>query len=838
MDNRQWENMYDIAKQYYKENGNLLISSKYVTAENKKLGYWIGRQRKEYKANKLSKEKVLLLEKIGMVWSIYDADWYENYALAKQYYENVGDLLIPLLYTTNNGKNLGAWIGKQRKQYKEGKLSNDKTKLLEKIGMVWSVYDIQWREYYDLASEYYRENGNLLVPLRYKTTDDKKLGSWISSQRISYKSGKLSNDRIEMLEQIGMAWDGMSATWDLMYEIARQYYEENHNLSISSTTFTYQNASLGSWVVTQRKNYSEGRLTDKQITMLNKIGMEWVYTNNPDYVWEKNYNTVLDFYSRYKHLYIPIGFVTEDGVRLGVWLHDRKYEYEHNELSEERRKKLDELDKTWREAINTKSSFPEQAVLFYIKKEFPSATKYSSKELSEIDIYIPELRIGIEYDGPSHANRVKNDIEKCKRCKKEGIKLIRIRDSILPAINDESYKIILGDNSFEALDEGIIELLKHLNVNSRISVDVKRDYIEIADNYIKTIDLDWYMMYERLKEYKKEYGHINIPIYYKTPDGILLGHWLSNIRSSYKNPTFGNTRLNSNKIKLLEELGIDWAPIESQWEKIYLLAKQYYEENGNLLIPDTFVTAENIKLGRWIGTQRYNFKEGIISEEKIALLDKIGMIWSVYEYDWMRMYDQAVQYYRENGNLLVPNNYKTKNNISLGSWIGKQRKDYRENKISDKEVNLLNQIGMVWSLSDYEWMKNYRLATDYYNRNGNLVMPKDYKTKEGVSLGRWIERQRKLFQDKKLSGKEVDLLNSVGMEWSKIDYKWLEKYDLAVSYYKNTGNLLVPSRYTTVDGVNLGLWIKHQRKRYKENSISEREKSLLDEIGMVWNLHQ
>ena len=73
-------------------------------------------------------------------------------------------------------------------------------------------------------------------------------------------------------------------------------------------------------------------------------------------------------------------------------------------------------------------------------------------------------------------------------------------------------------------------------------------------------------------------------------------------------------------------------------------------------------------------------------------------------------------------------------------------------------------------------------------------MPKDYKTKEGVSLGRWIERQRKLFQDKKLSGKEVDLLNSVGMEWSKIDYKWLEKYDLAVSYYKNTGNLLVPSR--------------------------------------------
>lgn len=93
-----------------------------------------------------------------------------------------------------------------------------------------------------------------------------------------------------------------------------------------------------------------------------------------------------------------------------------------------------------------------------------------------------------------------------------------------------------------------------------ISVDVKRDYIEIADNYIKDIDLDWYVMYEKLKEYKKEYGNINVPISFKTDDGILLGHWLSNIRSSFKKPSLNNIRLNSNKIKLLEELGIDWAP--------------------------------------------------------------------------------------------------------------------------------------------------------------------------------------------------------------------------------------------------------------------------------------
>ena len=52
-----------------------------------------------------------------------------------------------------------------------------------------------------------------------------------------------------------MVWDGPSETWKEMYKLAQQYYEENKNLSISSTSFTYKNASLGSWIVTQRKNY-------------------------------------------------------------------------------------------------------------------------------------------------------------------------------------------------------------------------------------------------------------------------------------------------------------------------------------------------------------------------------------------------------------------------------------------------------------------------------------------------------------------------------------------------------------------------------------------------------
>ncbi len=67
-----WDEMYLQAKLYYQEYGNLLAPAKYVTADGIKLGYWISRQRKEYKTNYLSSERISLLEDIGMIWSIYD----------------------------------------------------------------------------------------------------------------------------------------------------------------------------------------------------------------------------------------------------------------------------------------------------------------------------------------------------------------------------------------------------------------------------------------------------------------------------------------------------------------------------------------------------------------------------------------------------------------------------------------------------------------------------------------------------------------------------------------------------------------------------------------------
>ncbi|MDE6285303.1 MAG: Helicase associated domain protein, partial [Bacilli bacterium] len=124
--------------------------------------------------------------------------------------------------------------------------------------------------------------------------------------------------------------------------------------------------------------------------------------------------------------YIPITYITENGENLGRWVNSQRHNYKNGRLTEERLNKLNNLDRTWLEKTISSTSFPEQAILFYVQKIFPNATKYKSKDISEIDIFIPELRVGIEYDGFYHKN-ISKDIYKTKKCLENNINLIRVR---------------------------------------------------------------------------------------------------------------------------------------------------------------------------------------------------------------------------------------------------------------------------------------------------------------------------------------------------------------------------------------------------------------------------
>jgi len=149
------------------------------------------------------------------------------------------------------------------------------------------------------------------------------------------------------------------------------------------------------------------------------------------------------------------------------------------------------------------TSFPEQSIFFYIKKIFSNAENRKnilidkSKRI-ELDIFIPNLNLAIEYDGVFHRNPRNQKIDERKNIflKENGISLVRLRIMDLPEVNNHGATVFnLINESYSELSKGIRDLIlfikKNFNLNNEerklidsITVDVVSEQTEILNNYI------------------------------------------------------------------------------------------------------------------------------------------------------------------------------------------------------------------------------------------------------------------------------------------------------------------------------------------------------------------
>lgn len=136
-------------------------------------------------------------------------------------------------------------------------------------------------------------------------------------------------------------------------------------------------------------------------------------------------------------------------------------------------------------ASGRQTSFPEQAVFFYISKAFPDAiNKYTDifeKTSMEIDIYIPSLQFGIEYDGSAYHKESlrRREIEKYSICEKYGIKLLRIRENHSDDRTDNCDYLLFTSNNLSQTIEALKKYLPNLG-----EIDVDRDKKDILANYL------------------------------------------------------------------------------------------------------------------------------------------------------------------------------------------------------------------------------------------------------------------------------------------------------------------------------------------------------------------
>ena len=184
-------------------------------------------------------------------------------------------------------------------------------------------------------------------------------------------------------------------------------------------------------------------------------------------------------------------------------------------------------------------------------------------------------------------------------------------------------------------------------------------------------------------------------------------------------------------------------------------------------------------MGVWLNDQRSSYKNGKLSKARIEKLKAVGAILeNVREDNWNEMYNLAKAFYEFYGHLKIPMKFTTLDGIKhnpkgkkLGLWISTQRKFYIDKKLSQEHIEKLNQIGMIYdSVYDKEWDRIYLLAKAYYEHYGNLMIKRDFKTKDGFtkdengcSLHNWLEAQKMMYRKNKLSQERLKKLELIGM---------------------------------------------------------------------------
>uniref|UniRef100_UPI0009B050FF DEAD/DEAH box helicase n=1 Tax=Chlamydia suis TaxID=83559 RepID=UPI0009B050FF len=456
-----WYEQFGALLDFREEHGHCKVPEGYP--QNPQLALWVSDQRKKFKEGKLSEDRIARLEELGFVWRVLEEAWEENFLELQRFREEHGHCKVPQRYPQN--PSLGVWVGRQRRRFKKGKLAEDRIARLEEIGFVWDVLEEGWEENFLELKRFQEEHGHCKVPHKYPKSP--QLSVWVSDQRTKFKKGKLSEDKIARLEEIGFVWDVLEEGWEENFLELKRFREEHGHCNVPSVYL--QNPSLGVWVSDQREKIKKGKLAEDKIARLEEMGFVWDVLKE---AWEENFLELQRFQEEHGHCKVPQRYLQNPD--LGFWVCRQRRRFKKGKLAEDRVARLEELGFVW-----------------------------------------------------------------------------------------------------DVLEE------------------------EWEENFLE------------LKRFREEHGHCKVPQRY--PQNPQLASWVSDQRVDFK-----NGKLAEDRIARLEELGFVWDVIEEAWEKNFLELKRFREEHGHCKVPQRYL--QNPDLGFWVCRQRRRFKKGKLAEDRVARL--------------------------------------------------------------------------------------------------------------------------------------------------------------------------------------------------------------------------
>jgi hypothetical protein len=441
-------------------------------------------------------------------------------------------------------------------------------------------------------------------------------------------------------------------SWDETYaDLVKYQKEHDGDCNVKHRDKVY--GGLGQWVTKQKR--VKDSLQQDQIDRLNAISFNWdKQAAGHDKCWDIQFEHLCDYKRTLGDCKVPITYDADP--KLAHWVVHQRGLYRKRTLRQDREERLDKIGMIWT-----------------IHVPYERSTTFADNKWKDM------------YD---RMNEFKTKHGHC----------------LVPRDYEEDKKLSTWvANQRTIYWEGRQPL-------DRVTSLEEIGFVWKIDHYDAETSLHqrhWDELFERLVRYKELKGHTQVKSGSWDDDDPELGRWVHMQRSFYHKK---ERYLTAERKQRLDSIDFWWGrndenddqgdlydrQLKLQWNEMFKRLKKYKRKHGDLLVHTN--KADHHNLGNWVQLQRLMHHRNSILPERKKKLDSVGFPWVTRELridkQWMTMYEKLLEFQLEYNHCMVNPKYDEK----LARWVLKQRKEFKEEIMSNERRELLEEVEFTWKI--------------------------------------------------------------------------------------------------------------------------------------------
>jgi|GEM_PF-1524384 len=328
--------------------------------------------------------------------------------------------------------------------------------------------------------------------------------------------------------------------------------------------------------------------------------------------------------------------------------------------------------------------------------------------------------------------------------------------------------------------------------------------------------------FQYLSRYASREGNCLVPQSH-IEDDYPLGRWVSHIRGRHGERS-------PEQLAMLGHLGFVWDALEENFQQGLTALTEWKARHGHLAVPRNQIV-NGIKLALWISVRRRQYRQGVLSRDRIAALERIGFSWEPKDELWETGFRALEVFASREGHCLVPPNH-IENGVQLTSWVYHQKALAAKGKIPPDKLARFTRIGFVQgSFIKHREDRALSALRSFKAREGHVKVPRAH-LEDGFNLGTWLSSRR--HQEYKTSPELKAALEAIGFSWNPYEDSFWETLNLVKEWISKRGSSLVPTA-EVYRGVKIGMWLNNLRARFRDGELSADRIAAIEALGIPWS---